>query len=237
MLLEEFASADLSVVATGAVQAAAAPPRMGSCLDEAVLGGLAEVPDKGAQTVMSAHRQLVRARVLHAEGRFEHALVAAREARARAEADALAQLALSARGTQALLLYSTGEFVASAALAETTYFEAMRRSNWNVAATSARARLYIAAAREQPEQATLWAELASVSLAHAGDPPGLREARLVGALSMARRLSGDLRSAQLLARRSLAVIDSMLGPKHPWVADSLVELGRVPAESGAGAKY
>ncbi|MEM6990037.1 MAG: serine/threonine-protein kinase [Myxococcota bacterium] len=236
VLLDEFFTSEPGT-ALGALEAAAAPPRMGSCVDEGLLAALPEAPDDGSQRVGAAHRQLVRARVYSAEGRFTDGLVAARKARHDAETSSVPRLALLARAAEGDLLYRADEHAAAEALTKAAYFEAMGRQDWDIASSTAHTMLALTGRLSRRAEAELWADLAAVALTLAGDPLGLRDARRLRSLASARRNAGTYSAAEAAARASVSAIESALGPKHLWVAQSVNELGAVLSERGdlAGA--
>lgn len=228
ILLDDFVAADVQI-AVGAVQSAAAPPRLGTCLNEVVLRQADGAPPTSTpQSRDAVQRQLVRARTMIAQRRFDDGLVAARAAKARAHSDGLPRLALAAQAEEVVVLYVQAHYDDGAALAKATYMSATSLEHWDIAMHSARTMMHIVGfgLRRRPE-AELWAELTEVAIGHAGDALGQHEAQRLASLAAVRRVAGDLDGAYSLASKSLDAVTHALGSRHPRVAEVLSELGQI----------
>ncbi|WAS90919.1 serine/threonine-protein kinase [Nannocystis punicea] len=236
-LVTEFERAD-AVVMPKAVAAAAGLRAAEDCLDEDALRRVPAPPADEREAVHELRVALSQADARSRTGKYKEALAIATAARTRAEQQLeWLPLIASARALEGALLANTGAYEAAETASTDAYFEAARAEAVDVAATTA---IYLVSLmgkqRGRPADGRLWARLAEVAIAQAGDQSGLREAARLINLANTYLPTGAHAEARALLERALVLQEQALGPEHVGLTAALNNLATIHAEAGAYAE-
>jgi tetratricopeptide (TPR) repeat protein/predicted Ser/Thr protein kinase len=227
VLIDELVSVDAQAV-DSVVTTAADLSMVAMCTDPAAILNLEAPPDPALRAEFAdIHRALLRGMILGRTGHYAAGLELMRATLPRAEALGWTPLTAALRAEEALFLVDLGEYDEAEAVGNTAYMQAARSGAWDVAAKVAgRQAVVLGLHKQQVEAGKAWVTRdAVVALAHAGDPFGLRENTRLAHLSLIYSSSGEFeRTTQLLEQ----VLDRQmvaLGPEHPDVGVTLLNLG------------
>ena len=220
-LISELGRADPTTVQRAVVAVSSLGP-VTSCVDAAALLRQPEPPRERREDVRELRAALSRARALADAGRFADALAAATRARARAEELGWRPLVAAARAREGRISLDAAMYEQAEEVLQTAYFEAARLGLWDLAAEAATDLIRAVGEKlSRPADGRAWVRHAEVAAAHAGDPSGLLEASRVNNLANVQVRAGLYAEALLLYRRGLEIQEAVLGPDHPWLANSL----------------
>jgi tetratricopeptide (TPR) repeat protein/predicted Ser/Thr protein kinase len=217
-----------------AVRAAVELSPVVACVDTTSLAGSAAPPAENLRPEIAEIREeLSRARYLEAAGKYREGLEAAQAARVRAERLSWPPLLATALATEASLLERSGAYEESEETGIAAYVLAARSRDWGTAASAATILANVVGYhRRNSSQGTTWAKHATVAIAHAGDPLGLREAFRAKTLGSIHYVLREREAAVRHIETALVTWEQVLGPEHPRVATALNSLGAVHGEFG-----
>jgi tetratricopeptide (TPR) repeat protein len=217
MLIEQLERAD-ETVARRAVSAAAQLGPVATCTDAEVLAGMPSPPTPELRPELVRLRErLWTANTLLQAGKYNEALVIAREARAAAEQLAWPPLVALAWDSEAeAVLRDKMDSAGAERAAQKAYMTAAGAGDWRQAASSAIRLACILGSRDvRFAEARVWADHAAVAIEHAGDPLGMLEARRRTCLGHVERSEGNSRAAQEHYEKVVAIREASHGPTHP----------------------
>ncbi len=218
-VVEALLVVDASLVGH-AVDIVAALPRSSACIDEAGLSRAPPPPD--AEIAIQSREiraQLARARVAMNAGDYPRGHTLIEPALRRAKDLAWPPLSAAARRLRAELLAASGDFEQAEAEATHAYVEAAQVGAWDVASSAATDLVSLLGYRQKkPGEAKGWARDAQLAIGFAGDPSGLRQAKLLSSRAMveARRFATE-RALELFGE-ALTLRQAALGANHPNLA-------------------
>ncbi|MEM9452768.1 MAG: serine/threonine-protein kinase [Myxococcota bacterium] len=231
-LAEVFEQVDEAAV-DRAVAAVAGLPSVSRCQDAERMLARIELPAAAiADEVAQLRQSLGRARSLEDLGRLDDGLALASSVRERAQALGYRPLLAEAwLGEGAIQLTARMAEGAEQSLGEALWI-AIEAGHDAVAAEAAARRIFVRGELQRqlvPAQVEL--DWARALVAKAGDPI-LRGLLLNNGAAVARRL-GDLPRAERMLQEALEIKRAALGPEHPEVAFSLVNMGHLLADRGS----
>ena len=225
VLVEQLTAADKAIAHSAVITAAELEPVEG-CLDKATVASLTLPPVGRRADVAEVRRLSSTAEILTASGKYDEALLLAAEARALAEALGWDPLTAAAEAVEASVFAHLHRFEEAEARATAAYLRATRSSDWGTADRAAQVVTHaLAVGRARYDDAELWGKLRAVAIAHAGDPLGLREARLNVESCRVRARAGKTASAIELCESALHVMQDALGARHPSLVTLKGRLG------------
>lgn len=235
--VSELGNADL-VTVRKAVSAAAVLRPVGDCMDETLLQRAPPPPAQRREMVRAVRSKISQAETLMLLGKFKEGLQLVSGARAQAEQNIdWPPLVAEAREREGMLLATLGEYDAAERTSVRAFLEALRTGAMGVAANAATNLVFVVGYRlARHGEGRLWAQLAEVAIAHAGDRLDLRESWRVSHLAIIQEVSGKYDDARALYQRSLDLKEKVLGPDHPDVSDDLNNLGIVYEATGEYAE-
>ncbi len=235
-LVTELARTDAQGVYR-AVTAVADLSRVQPCRDAALLARLPAPPREQASAVKEVRGALSRSQALALAGRYDEAVIVAREATSEAEALSWPPLVADAQVRLAAALTRTGELDEAESIAYAAYVEAAESGAWQIAADAADQLVYTVGYQLRRHVDGLrWAGLYDVAVANRGGIDELDDATHVHNLALVHEAAGEYAEAKALHERALAVREALLGPEHPAVAETLVVLAHDHAQLGENAE-
>lgn len=196
---------------------------------------LATVPDAPPTALRSDARELAaavaRLRILRDARRDEEGLDAAQQALTKSEALGWKRLEVEASLLYAVFLALTGSVEDGLARVKLTYFDAAKAGLWDLAADAAREAQWLAGSRQgRFDGGHRWAEIGRLSLVHAGDTEGEREALRVEKLGFMIEKSGRGEESLPYYERVLELREALHGPDHPIIGAALMDLSNAFAD-------
>ncbi len=167
-------------VARRAVDAVAGLPDIAGCRDEVALRAEVE-PPRGidtARAVGEVRVLLARAAALHAAGRYDDAMVLARQARLEAESIDYAPLRARAHAVLGSVALRAGDGVLAREAMQSAFFMASAAGDAETAAEAALQSITLAGMADDPDAARQWAEHAQAQIVRMGSPARLESERL-----------------------------------------------------------
>ncbi len=235
-LVDELSRADEQIL-QAAIPAIAGLESPTACRDAALLARLPAPPSERRDEIRAVWLMLSRAANLLASGKYEAGLKVAGDAKGLAEALDWPPIAASARLRLGALLEAQGKYAEAEAELEEAVFAAAEAGAPGVVADAETLLVDVVGRRlARPADGRRWSRFAAQTLRSIEPEPGPRTATNLQYLGRSQIAAGAYADAIDALRRSAALRESLLGPTHVDLANTLNDLASAHMEVGAYAE-